>query len=135
MAMAQRSLQSLEFSQLRRVDGLPSGLKTPSASGNGVVSLIPGSQQKQVRVKGKARVNNGFACRASGGVVELEPASPGSPILVPRLQYADSVSKTVRRKTRTVMVGNVAVGSDHPIRVQTMTTSDTKNVQATVEEV
>ncbi|CAI5984201.1 unnamed protein product [Closterium sp. NIES-65] len=33
------------------------------------------------------------------------------------------------------MVGNVAVGSDHPIRVQTMTTSDTKNVQATVEEV
>ncbi|CAI5512367.1 unnamed protein product [Closterium sp. Naga37s-1] len=135
MAMAQRSLQSLEFSQLRRVDGHPSGLKTPSASGNGVVSLLPGSQQKQVRVKGKARVNNGFACRASGGVVELEPASPGSPILVPRLQYADSVSKTVRRKTRTVMVGNVAVGSDHPIRVQTMTTSDTKNVQATVEEV
>ncbi|CAI5518354.1 unnamed protein product [Closterium sp. Naga37s-1] len=135
MAMAQRSLQSLDFSQLRRVDGLPSGLKTPSASGNGVVSLLPGSQQKQVRVKGKARVNNGFAVRASGGVVELEPASPGSPILVPRLQYADSVSKTVRRKTRTVMVGNVAVGSDHPIRVQTMTTSDTKNVQATVEEV
>lgn len=33
------------------------------------------------------------------------------------------------------MVGNVALGSDHPIRIQTMTTSDTKDVKATVEEV
>jgi (E)-4-hydroxy-3-methylbut-2-enyl-diphosphate synthase len=34
-----------------------------------------------------------------------------------------------------VMVGNVALGSDHPIRIQTMTTSDTKDVAKTVEEV
>lgn len=33
------------------------------------------------------------------------------------------------------MVGNVAIGSEHPIRIQTMTTSDTKDVAATVEEV
>ncbi|XP_065880649.1 conserved oligomeric Golgi complex subunit 2-like isoform X2 [Euphorbia lathyris] len=33
------------------------------------------------------------------------------------------------------MVGNVPLGSDHPIRVQTMTTSDTKDVAGTVEEV
>jgi (E)-4-hydroxy-3-methylbut-2-enyl-diphosphate synthase len=33
------------------------------------------------------------------------------------------------------MVGNVPLGSDHPIRVQTMTTSDTKDVARTVEEV
>lgn len=33
------------------------------------------------------------------------------------------------------MVGNVALGSDHPIRIQTMTTSDTKDVAKTVEEV
>lgn len=33
------------------------------------------------------------------------------------------------------MVGNVALGSDHPIRVQTMTTTDTTNVQATVDQV
>lgn len=32
-------------------------------------------------------------------------------------------------------VGNVALGSEHPIRIQTMTTSDTKDVAATVEEV
>lgn len=41
----------------------------------------------------------------------------------------------MRRKTCTVMVGNVALGSDHPIRIQTMTTTDTKDVAATVEQV
>ncbi|XP_073273488.1 4-hydroxy-3-methylbut-2-en-1-yl diphosphate synthase (ferredoxin), chloroplastic-like [Primulina huaijiensis] len=67
--------------------------------------------------------------------VELEPASEGSPLLVPRQKYCESVHKTIRRKTRTVMVGNVALGSEHPIRIQTMTTTDTKNVAATVEQV
>nr|UYR28642.1 1-hydroxy-2-methyl-2-(E)-butenyl-4-diphosphate synthase [Andrographis alata] len=67
--------------------------------------------------------------------VELEPASDGSPLLVPRQRYCESVYKTVRRKTCTVMVGNVALGSEHPIRIQTMTTTDTKDVAATVEQV
>jgi (E)-4-hydroxy-3-methylbut-2-enyl-diphosphate synthase len=55
--------------------------------------------------------------------------------LVPRQKYCESIHQTRRRKTRTVMVGNVPLGSDHPIRVQTMTTSDTKDVARTVEEV
>ncbi|KAM3226727.1 hypothetical protein ACQJBY_059010 [Aegilops geniculata] len=50
-------------------------------------------------------------------------------------KYCESIHQTRRRKTRTVMVGNVALGSDHPIRIQTMTTSDTKDVAKTVEEV
>ena len=33
------------------------------------------------------------------------------------------------------MIGDVAVGSEHPIRVQTMTTTDTKDVDATVDQV
>lgn len=33
------------------------------------------------------------------------------------------------------MVGDVALGSDHPIRIQTMTTTDTKDVAATVKQV
>ncbi|XP_071903632.1 4-hydroxy-3-methylbut-2-en-1-yl diphosphate synthase (ferredoxin), chloroplastic-like [Coffea arabica] len=68
-------------------------------------------------------------------IVELQPASEGSPLLVPRQKYCESVHKTIRRKTRTVMVGNVALGSEHPIRVQTMTTIDTKDVAGTVEQV
>jgi (E)-4-hydroxy-3-methylbut-2-enyl-diphosphate synthase len=67
--------------------------------------------------------------------MELEPSSEGSPLLVPRQKYCESIHQTRRRKTRTVMVGNVPLGSDHPIRVQTMTTSDTKDVARTVEEV
>jgi len=55
--------------------------------------------------------------------------------VVPRQKYCESIHKTVRRKTRTVMVGNVALGSEHPIRIQTMTTTDTKDVAATVEQV
>ncbi|GMP98729.1 hypothetical protein CsSME_00046506 [Camellia sinensis var. sinensis] len=68
-------------------------------------------------------------------IAELQPASEGSPLVVPRQKYCESIHKTVRRKTRTVMVGNVAIGSEHPIRVQTMTTTDTKDVDATVEQV
>lgn len=67
--------------------------------------------------------------------VELQPASEGSQLLVPVQKYCESIHKTVRRKTCTVMVGNVAIGSDHPIRIQTMTTTDTKDVAATVEQV
>lgn len=68
-------------------------------------------------------------------IAELQPASEGSSLLVPRQKYCESPHKTLRRKTRTVMVGNVAIGSDHPIRIQTMTTTDTKDVAATVEQV
>ena len=34
-----------------------------------------------------------------------------------------------------MMVGNVPLGSEHPIRVQTMTTTDTTDVKATVDQV
>ncbi|CAH9072358.1 unnamed protein product [Cuscuta epithymum] len=67
--------------------------------------------------------------------VDLQPASAGSPLLVPRQKYCEFTHKTVRRKTNTVMVGNVAIGSEHPIRIQTMTTTDTKDVAGTVEQV
>ncbi|KAK1373607.1 GcpE domain-containing protein [Heracleum sosnowskyi] len=68
-------------------------------------------------------------------IVELQPASEGSPLLVPRQKYCESTHKTIRRKTNTVMVGNVAIGSEHPIRIQTMTTTDTKDIAGTVEQV
>lgn len=51
------------------------------------------------------------------------------------MKYCESVSHTKQWKTRTVMVGKVAVGSDHPIRIQSMTTSDTKDVEATVNQI
>lgn len=47
----------------------------------------------------------------------------------------ERIYQTKRRKTREVMVGNVGVGGSNPIRVQSMTTSDTRNVEATVEQI
>ncbi|XP_008807336.1 4-hydroxy-3-methylbut-2-en-1-yl diphosphate synthase (ferredoxin), chloroplastic [Phoenix dactylifera] len=96
------------------------------------VSCVPGPQRLKFR---RAKVPVMRNAISGSDTVQMQPASEGSPLLVPRQKYCESVHKTVRRKTRTVMVGNVALGSEHPIRVQTMTTSDTKDVAKTVEEV
>ena len=40
-----------------------------------------------------------------------------------------------RRKTRVVQVGNVGIGGDNPVRVQTMTNTDTLDIQATVKQI
>src|SRR5690606_19220888 len=40
-----------------------------------------------------------------------------------------------RRKSRQIMVGNVAVGGDAPISVQSMTNTETTDVAATVEQI
>ncbi len=43
--------------------------------------------------------------------------------------------ETHRRKTPTVMIGNVRVGSDAPVVVQSMTNTDTADVASTVQQV
>ena len=40
-----------------------------------------------------------------------------------------------RRKTRTIFVGPVPIGGDHPVVVQSMTNTDTRNVEATVAQI
>lgn len=40
-----------------------------------------------------------------------------------------------RRKSRTVYVGQVAIGGNNPIRIQSMLTSDTKNTAACIKEI
>ncbi|XP_072964435.1 4-hydroxy-3-methylbut-2-en-1-yl diphosphate synthase (ferredoxin), chloroplastic [Typha angustifolia] len=103
--------KSVDFTKVSCAPG-PRRIKSPSTKVSAIRNSNPGSD-----------------------TVELQPASSGSPLLVPRQKYCESIHRTVRRKTRTVMVGNVALGSEHPIRIQTMTTSDTKDVVKTVEEV
>ncbi len=51
-----------------------------------------------------------------------------------RLPYVADSYAYARRKTRVVMVGDVGVGGDNPIRVQSMTTADTMNTEETVAE-
>jgi (E)-4-hydroxy-3-methylbut-2-enyl-diphosphate synthase len=51
-----------------------------------------------------------------------------------RLPYITDPYSYTRRATRTVMVGDVGVGGDNPIRVQSMTTTDTLDTAGTVAE-
>ncbi|MCB1121742.1 MAG: (E)-4-hydroxy-3-methylbut-2-enyl-diphosphate synthase [Verrucomicrobiae bacterium] len=48
--------------------------------------------------------------------------------------YCSSRFLTVRRKSREVTVGNVGVGGSQPIRIQSMTTTVTTDVEATVKQ-
>jgi (E)-4-hydroxy-3-methylbut-2-enyl-diphosphate synthase len=48
--------------------------------------------------------------------------------------YAPSLTQYQRLITREVKIGDLLLGNGHPIRVQTMTTTDTMNTLATVEQ-
>src|SRR6186713_1426019 len=50
------------------------------------------------------------------------------------VSYCASRFQTVRRRTNEVKVGAVGVGGSNPMRVQSMTTSDTQDVVATVAQ-
>ena len=52
-----------------------------------------------------------------------------------QLPYVASRLFPARRATRVVPIGDVLVGGDNPIRVQSMTTSFTHDVAATIEQV
>ena len=48
--------------------------------------------------------------------------------------YCESLTAYKRLKTREVKVGNLILGNNHPVRIQTMTTTDTLDTMATVEQ-
>ncbi len=50
------------------------------------------------------------------------------------MNYCDSLYSYQRRSTRVVTIGSLAMGGSHPIRVQSMLTSDTMNTEACVQE-
>jgi len=60
----------------------------------------------------------------------LLPMTPAAP-----LRYCPDLLHYSRRATREVRVGNVGVGGNNPIRVQSMITSDTRDTAACVAEV
>ena len=50
------------------------------------------------------------------------------------MKYCNSLTNYSRFKTRVVKVGNLRVGGNNPIRIQSMTTTDTMDTEATVSE-
>lgn len=49
-------------------------------------------------------------------------------------KYCNSLTHYSRYKTREVFIGNIPLGGKNPIRIQSMTTTDTMNTIATVEQ-
>ena len=49
-------------------------------------------------------------------------------------KYCNSLTDYSRFKTREVTIGNVKMGGDNPIVIQSMTTTDTMDTMATVEQ-
>ncbi len=49
-------------------------------------------------------------------------------------RYCDSLTQYLRRKTAEVKVGDVPLGGDNPLRVQSMTSTSTKDIKATVDQ-
>lgn len=49
-------------------------------------------------------------------------------------KYCEATYQTKRRPTRVVLVGNIGVGGHHPIRIQSMTTSNTQDIEATIDQ-
>jgi len=50
------------------------------------------------------------------------------------MEFFDSLSQFERRKTNSVRIGNLMMGSEFPIRVQSMTTTDTLNTEKSVAQ-
>src|SRR5712671_4962943 len=59
----------------------------------------------------------------TGPTIGLGMPAPPAPTLAPR------------RRTRQLMVGAVGVGSDHPVSVQSMTTTKTHDINATLQQI
>ncbi|HSP88197.1 MAG TPA: flavodoxin-dependent (E)-4-hydroxy-3-methylbut-2-enyl-diphosphate synthase, partial [Ignavibacteriaceae bacterium] len=49
-------------------------------------------------------------------------------------EYCNSLTKYSRYKTREVHIGNIPLGGNNPIRIQSMTITDTMDTKATVEQ-
>ena len=49
-------------------------------------------------------------------------------------EYCKDISNYQRFPTREVMVGDIAIGKDNPIRVQSMTTTDTMDTKGTIAQ-
>jgi (E)-4-hydroxy-3-methylbut-2-enyl-diphosphate synthase len=50
-------------------------------------------------------------------------------------KYCEEIYQTKRWKTREVLIGSVGVGGNNPVRIQSMTTSDTRDAEKTIQQI
>ena len=51
------------------------------------------------------------------------------------MKYCESIYRTQRLRTREVKIGPIGIGGANPIRIQSMTTSNTRDVEATIDQI
>src|SRR4051812_32204502 len=68
------------------------------------------------------------------GLVETMTLEALPPVTLTALPYSPSAFAYHRRRTHAVMVGDVGVGGDNPIRVQSMTTTRTQDIESTTAQ-
>ena len=64
----------------------------------------------------------------------MELMNTADPRMTKKIDYCDSLTSYTRRQTLEVTIGEVPMGADHPIRVQSMTTVDTMDTEGSVAE-
>ena len=64
----------------------------------------------------------------------VEAAAQATGAVFSDLPYCPSLTEYRRRRARVVHIGDVPLGGDYPIRVQSMTTVDTMDTLGSVEE-
>src|SRR6185437_15188833 len=81
------------------------------------------------------RAREGSACTL-GRACSHAGAVRGSDVLRhrPHREWRESAAMTTRRQSRPVFVGDVQIGGDAPVAVQSMCSTDTADVKATVEQ-
>jgi (E)-4-hydroxy-3-methylbut-2-enyl-diphosphate synthase len=109
-----------------RMSGMPAG----QASIPTVEGAIVGGTALALAMAGR-RSNRTSRNRQAAPLMVKTIARPA----VPSGGYCEAPNQCIRRKTRTVYIGTVPVGSDHPIATQTMTTTLTSDVEATVAQI
>ncbi len=53
----------------------------------------------------------------------------------PNFRYINDLCRYQRYRTREVQVGSIPLGGEHPVRIQSMTDTDTKDTEATVNQI
>ncbi len=103
--------------------------------GDFLISLIFGELRLGLILCDEANAFSGGAgarrqlCTAQTGFLPM--SAPAPDLLTP---YCPSLTEYRRRRARVVHIGDVPLGGDYPIRVQSMTTVDTMDTLGSVEE-
>ena len=115
---------------LRRCVIAATAAAAASLGGAAAFSLTPTAPTAKLSL-GKSRAAAGRAAPLRMSSAEAARTAKSAGLT----KYCDSVSQTQRRKTSTVIAGNVKIGSEHPIALQTMTTAMTTDVEGSIDQV